>query len=129
MLSSCLARKGIVLYFLLSRLLENASLITNALEAHTYVSFCRRLFSLRIYHQDIKMTNENNQASKTLSGDYKCKVSVNAMSQNDPAVFTRNDVTQLIYFVCYTAHCQQQTKSGRLLFIFRNIKVTVTPPM
>ena len=64
------------------------------------------------------MTNESNQARKTLSGDYKCKVSINAMSQNDPVVFTRNVVTQLIYFVCYTAHCQRQTKNGRLLFIF-----------
>ena len=50
---------------MLSRLLENAFLITDTLETHTYVSFYRRLFS--IYHQDIKMINENNQASKTLS--------------------------------------------------------------
>ena len=32
----------------LSRLLENAFLITNTLEIHTYISFYRRLFSLII---------------------------------------------------------------------------------
>ena len=63
------------------------------------------------------------------NGVFLGRVSVNAMSQNDPAIFTLNDVRQLIYFVSYTARCPRQTKNGRLLFIFRNIKVTVTSPI
>ena len=50
-------------------------------------------------------------------------VSINAMSQNDPAVFTLNDVSQLIYFISYTAGCPRQTKHGHYFLptIFRNI--------
>ena len=52
------------------------------------------------------------------------KVSINAMSQNDPAAFTLNDVSQLIYFFSYTACCPRQTNNGHYFLptIFRNIK-------
>ena len=61
--------------------------------------------------------------------DFDWNISINAMRQNDPASYTLNDVRQLLYIVSYTAHCPRQAKNGRLLFIFRNIEVTVTPPM
>ena len=57
------------------------------------------------------------------------RVSINAISQKNPTVFTLNDVRQLIYFVSYTARHPRQTKNGQLLFIFRNIKETATPPI
>ena len=55
------------------------------------------------------------------------KVSINAMSQNDPAAFTLNDVSQLIYFFSYTACCPRQTNNGHYFLptIFRNIKVNL----
>ena len=43
-------------------------------------------------------------------------VLINAMSQNDPAAFTLNDVSQLIYFISYTTRCPRQTKNGRYHF-------------
>ena len=47
-------------------------------------------------------------------------VSINAMSQNDPAVFTLNDVRQFILFLKRPA-AHGKTKNGRLLFIFVEI--------
>ena len=51
-------------------------------------------------------------------------VSINVMSQNDPAGFTPNNVSQLIYFISHTVHCPRQTKHGHYFLptIFRNIK-------
>ena len=65
-----------------------------------------------------------------LSGSYlltSAMQTFSAMSQNDPAAFTLNDVSQLIYFFSYTACCPRQTNNGHYFLptIFRNIKVNL----
>ena len=56
-------------------------------------------------------------------------VSINAMSQNDPAAFTLNDVSQFIYFISYTARCPGQTKNSHYFLptIFRNVEAKKVP--
>ena len=51
-------------------------------------------------------------------------MSINAIRQNYPATILLNDVSQLIYFISYTACYPRQTKNSYYFFptIFRNIK-------
>ena len=45
------------------------------------------------------------------------------MSQNDPVIFTLNDVSQLIYFISYSTRFPRQTKNDPQLFFFKVISL------